>query len=220
MTTPTRTIADRAVRIPAGEVMLSGTLTLPPGALGIVVFVHGSVSSRKSPRNVAVATALQHDQLGTLLFDLLTEAEAGDRTNVFDIELLAERLAAVTRWLHDQPGATGLPVWYFGASTGAAAALVAAARSPEGILAVVSRGGRPDLAGDYLTAVVAPTLLLVGGRDEMVLELNRDALARLRCPKRLAVIPGATHLFEEPGTLEAVAHEAGAWFTACLAEAA
>lgn len=219
MTTSTRHLEERAVRIPAGGVELAGTLTLPPGARGVVIFVHGSGSSRLSPRNIAVARALQAERLGTLLFDLLTEAEAGDRANVFDIELLADRLADVTRWFREEPEAGGLPVGYFGASTGGAAALVAAARAPEGVRAVVSRGGRPDLAGEYLTAVQAPTLLIVGGRDEVVLELNRDALAHLRCPKRLVVIPGATHLFEEPGTLEAVAREAAGWFTACLAEA-
>jgi putative phosphoribosyl transferase len=220
MTSQIDTSEERSVRIPAGQATLPGTLTMPPKTQGIVVFVHGSGSSRLSPRNVAVAKSLQAEHLGTLLFDLLTGPEAVDRGNVFDIGLLADRLSAATTWLRAEPEAVGVPIGYFGASTGAAAALVAAARTPEAVVAVVSRGGRPDLAGDYLPAVTAPTLLLVGSRDGAVLELNRDALARLRCPKRLTVIPGATHLFEEPGTLEAVAREAGAWFTGCFSEEA
>jgi putative phosphoribosyl transferase len=197
----------------AGEVRLAGYLALPPKARGIVVFVHGSGSSRHSPRNRYVASVLNQAGLGTLLFDLLTAQEERDRANVFDIGLLAGRLAEVTDWLRVQPQAAAAAVGYFGASTGAAAALWAAAEPGAGIAAVVSRGGRPDLARPRLAAVTAPTLLIVGGRDEVVLDLNRAAQAELRCENDLAVVPGATHLFEEPGTLAAAAALARDWFT-------
>jgi len=201
----------------AGEVRiaplgLAGTLVLPAGARGVVLFAHGSGSSRLSPRNRSVAEALQARGLGTLLFDLLSEAEARLRARVFDIPLLAERLLQATAWVTRQPEAAGLPVGYFGASTGAAAALVAAGAGEHPIGAVVSRGGRPDLAGDSLANVRAPTLLVVGSHDPEVLELNRQALVELRCVKELAIVRGATHLFEEPGTLEEVMVLAGDWF--------
>jgi putative phosphoribosyl transferase len=163
-----------------------------------------------------VAGDLQRSRVGTLLFDLLTEVESVDRTKVFDIQLLADRLAAATAWVTSRPELRGLRVGYFGASTGAAAALVAAARRDSGIAAVVSRGGRPDLAAEALPSVTAPTLLIVGGHDDVVLDLNRSAFGRLSCPKRLEVIAGATHLFEEPGTLERVAQLAADWFTLYL----
>jgi putative phosphoribosyl transferase len=201
----------------AGEVQLAGYLTVPEGARGIVVFAHGSGSSRHSPRNRYVARVLTEAGLGTLLFDLLTPEEELDRANVFDIGLLAGRLTEVTGWLRAQPSAAGAAVGYFGASTGAAAALWAAAEPGAGIAAVVSRGGRPDLARPRLGAVTAPTLLIVGGNDEVVLDLNRRAQAGLRCENRLAVVPGATHLFEEPGTLDAAAALARDWFVSHLA---
>jgi pimeloyl-ACP methyl ester carboxylesterase len=196
---------------------LAGTLVLPAMPHGIVLFAHGSGSSRSSPRNVRVAAALHGLGLGTLLFDLLTEFEASDRRNVFDIPVLADRLLLATRWLGEQKQAADLALGYFGASTGAAAALVAAAQSERAIGAVVSRGGRPDLAAGALARVRAPTLLIVGARDTTVLELNRAALAELRCEKELAVVPGATHLFEEPGALELVMELAGRWFADRLA---
>lgn len=206
--------AARAVRIaPMG---LDGLLYLPEPAAGIVLFAHGSGSSRFSPRNTYVAEALQAAGLATLLFDLLSEAEAADRARVFDIPLLAERLAAATEWIATQPDTAALPIGYFGASTGAAAALVAAARSGRDIAAVVSRGGRPDLADTDLAHVRAPTLLIVGGADDVVLELNRMALAKLTCEKQLAVVPGATHLFEEAGTLDEVIELAWNWFAGHL----
>jgi putative phosphoribosyl transferase len=207
------------IRIPIGPVVLSGELTIPTEAIGLVVFAHGSGSSRHSPRNRFVARALNDGRLATLLFDLLTPAEELDRANVFDVELLGARLAAVTDWLTGAVGGAevaGLPIGYFGASTGAAAALWAAAAPGAPVRAVVSRGGRPDLAGPRLGRVQAPTLLIVGGRDEVVIELNRDAARALRCEHRIVVVPGATHLFEEPGTLEAVADLARAWFTTHL----
>jgi putative phosphoribosyl transferase len=197
---------------------LAGTLACPGAARGVVLFAHGSGSSRLSPRNRAVARALHRHGLATLLFDLLDEDEALDRRHVFDIELLAARLLDAIDWLASDdsprlPAAVGhAGVGLFGASTGAAAALCAAATRPGGVAAVVSRGGRADLAGDALRSVRAPTLLIVGGDDTEVLALNRAALAELRCEKRLEVIPGATHLFEEPGTLDAVAQLAGVWF--------
>ena len=202
------------VVIPAGAARLSGILTLPPHPLGIVVFVHGSDSSRLSPRNRFVVDQLVAANLGTLLFDLLTPAEAARRENVFDVSLLAGRLADVTQWLAARPATADLTVGYFGASTGAAAALVAAADSAPGpsIGAVVSRGGRPDLAGDALGRVTAPTLLIVGGLDTAVLELNRVALMQLAGIRQLAVVPRATHLFEEPGALEHAALLATHWF--------
>jgi putative phosphoribosyl transferase len=208
---------DEEVEPAAGEVHLAGYLTVPPGAPGIVVFAHGSGSSRHSPRNRYVARVLNHAGLGTLLFDLLTPEEELNRANVFDIGLLAGRLTEVTGWLRAQPRAAGAAVGYFGASTGAAAALWAAAEPGAGIGAVVSRGGRPDLARPRLAAVTAPTLLIVGGHDEVVLDLNRRAQVGLRCENHLAIVPGATHLFEEPGTLDAAAALARDWFTSHLA---
>jgi dienelactone hydrolase len=184
---------------------------MPADPAGLVLFAHGSGSSRLSPRNRSVARALNESGIATLLFDLLTEVESRDRSNVFDIALLAGRLRNAASWCREQPDMSGLAQGYFGASTGAGAALVAAAGDPA-IRAIVSRGGRPDLAGESLSRVTAPTLLLVGGADEPVIELNREALALLTCVKSLVIVPGATHLFEEPGTLEEVSHLAGAWF--------
>jgi putative phosphoribosyl transferase len=205
--------AERPVVIEAApELRLNGDLRLPEDAGGLVIFAHGSGSSRLSPRNREVAASLNRAGLATLLFDLLSEEEAADRAKVFDIELLAERLAAVTRWAAGEPGLSGLPLGYFGASTGAAAALRAAARLGAEIGAVVSRGGRPDLAGGSLPEVVSPTLLIVGGADWQVLALNEEAAGLLRCEREVAVVPGATHLFEEPGALERVAALARDWF--------
>jgi putative phosphoribosyl transferase len=201
----------RSVLIAIDPVRLPGDLVVPPGPRAMVVFAHGSGSSRRSPRNVAVARRLNADRLGTLLFDLLTPLEAEERANVFDIELLSRRLVAAARWVRHWPGLRDVPVALFGASTGAAAALVAAAAMPREVAAVVSRGGRPDLAGGALERVIAPTLLIVGGDDVPVLELNREAQRLMRCETRLEVIPGATHLFEEPGALERVADLAAAW---------
>ncbi|MGY1706172.1 phosphoribosyltransferase family protein [Geodermatophilus sp. SYSU D00697] len=216
--TATRSAVDEEVAVPAGPAELAGSLSVPPDARGLVVFVHGSGSSRHSPRNRYVAGVLHEAGLGTLLFDLLTPAEEADRATVFDIPLLAARLGEVLAWVRRSPAVGGLPIGCFGASTGAAAALVAAA-DDDGVAAVVSRGGRPDLAGPRLADVRAPTLLVVGGADEQVLELNRQAATRLRCEHRLAVVPGATHLFEEPGTLQAAAELARDWFLAHLARA-
>jgi putative phosphoribosyl transferase len=199
---------------------LPGTLDVPAGATGIVLFAHGSGSSRRSPRNVAVAGALHAGGIATLLFDLLTPDEARSRERVFDIELLAERLTGATRWLGTRPDLAPLRAGYFGASTGAGAALWAAARLGDEVGAVVSRGGRPDLAAPRLGEVTAPTLLIVGSRDTAVLDLNDRARRQLRCPNQLAVVPGATHLFEEPGTLEQVAALARDWFVRHLAGAA
>jgi putative phosphoribosyl transferase len=210
---------DEDVEVHAGTVLLSGHLTLPEGARSVVVFAHGSGSSRHSSRNQFVASVLNRDRLGTLLFDLLTAEEELDRANVFDIVLLARRLADVTHWLRSEPMITRARVGYFGASTGAGAALLAAAEPDAQIDAVVSRGGRPDLAASSLGEVRAPTLLIVGGRDKLVLELNREAKAQLRCENQLAIVPEATHLFEEPGALEAVADMASSWFTRHLLEA-
>jgi len=195
---------------------LDGTLTLPRNSLAVVLFAHGSGSSRLSPRNVRVSTALCEAGLGTLLFDLLTEDEAADRANVFDIGLLADRLLLATNWLRTEAGLQKPRIGYFGASTGAAAALVAAAHAGNEVGAVVSRGGRPDLAGEALAKVKAPTLLIVGGDDDVVVDLNRAALTRLRCEKKLEIVPGATHLFEEPGTLEQVMALAQNWFCSHL----
>jgi putative phosphoribosyl transferase len=200
------------VRPAAGGVQLAGYLTIPENAPGIVLFAHGSGSSRHSPRNRYVAAVLNEAGLGTLLLDLLTQEEEADRTNVFDVELLAMRLTEVTSWLRTQPAAHRAAIGYFGASTGAAAALWAAAEPGTRIAAVVSRGGRPDLASPRLADVTAPTLLIVGGLDNLVLDLNRDAQAQLRCENKLAVVPGATHLFEEPGTLTTAAALARDWF--------
>jgi putative phosphoribosyl transferase len=201
----------------ASIIRLAGYLTVPENAPQIVVFAHGSGSSRHSPRNRHVADVLNAAGLGTLLFDLLTPEEELDRANVFDIGLLAGRLAGVTSWLRAQPPAANATIGYFGASTGAAAALWAAAEPGAGIAAVVSRGGRPDLARPRLPAVTAPTLLIAGGHDKVVLDLNRRAQAELRCENDLAVVPGASHLFEEPGTLDAAAGLARDWFTSHLA---
>ena len=204
---------DEEVEVTAGPLTLAGRLTVPEHPIGAVVFAHGSGSSRHSPRNRYVAAVLNDARLATLLFDLLSPDEERDRANVFDIDLLARRLVDVTGWLHKQPELEGLPVGYFGASTGAAAALVAAAEPGAEVAAVVSRGGRPDLAERRLGHVYAPTLLIVGGRDDIVLALNRQAQALLAAPDtRLAVVAGATHLFEEPGALPAVADLASGWF--------
>jgi len=203
---------EREVQIQARRHRLGGVLRIPPGSQAVVAFAHGSGSGRFSPRNQFVARTLEEGGLATLLFDLLEEDEAADREKVFDVELLAERLQSGRDWLAQDRETSSLRLGYFGASTGAGAALVAAARDPGAVKAVVSRGGRPDLAGDYLTAVRAPTLLIVGGNDDVVIELNEHALGRLQCPKQLVIVPGATHLFEEPGTLEEVARLAKEWF--------
>jgi putative phosphoribosyl transferase len=200
------------VDVVLGPVHLPGILAGPEHPAGVVVFAHGSGSGRLSPRNAAVARALNRGGFATLLFDLLTQEEERDRANVFDIDLLAGRLIGATRWLRKRSDVGRLPLAYFGASTGAAAALWAAADLPQEIAAVVSRGGRPDLATPRLAEVNAPTLLIVGGHDEVVLELNRQAAHRLRCVTQVAVVPGATHLFEEPGALDRVADLALDWF--------
>jgi putative phosphoribosyl transferase len=205
-------VRDEDVEVTAGPVRLTGHLTVPERCSGLVIFAHGSGSSRHSPRNRFVAATLNAAGLGTLLFDLLTPEEELERSAVFDVELLAERLCAVTSWLLDQPQAEGRRVGYFGASTGAAAALWAAAEPGSKIAAVVSRGGRPDLAGPRLADVRAPTLLIVGGDDDVVLQLNRHAQRQLACENRVVVVAGATHLFEEPGALEEVADLARTWF--------
>ena len=207
------------VIIPADRRKLEGVLTVPGDASGVVAFAHGSGSSRHSPRNQFVARELQQAKLATLLLDLLDEEEAADPHMVFDIELLALRLLAAARWLGDNPATHLLALGYFGASTGAAAALVAAAREPARVSAVVSRGGRPDLAMRWLPQVKAPTLLIVGADDEPVLQWNCDAYAVLTAEKELVVVPRATHLFEEPGTLEEVARQACRWFVRHLAAA-
>jgi putative phosphoribosyl transferase len=207
---------DEEVMIRAGNLDLGGHLTLPPDESGLVLFAHGSGSSRHSPRNQYVALILNQAGLGTLLFDLLTPNEAAERANVFDIELLAQRLTDVSAWAHDQPWGRDLCIGWFGASTGGGAALWAAGEPHAGVAAIVSRGGRPDLAGPRLPAVTAPTLLIVGGLDTQVLALNRAAQAQLRCPNDLVVVPDAKHLFEEPGTLTAAARHAQAWFTTYL----
>jgi pimeloyl-ACP methyl ester carboxylesterase len=200
------------VVVPTSGAGLPGIVEEPADPAGLVVFAHGSGSSRLSPRNAAVAGSLRERGLATLLFDLLTDDEAADRRNVFDIALLADRLGAAIAWSAGEPSLATLPIGLFGASTGAAAALVAAADHPDEVAAVVSRGGRPDLAGPALARVTAPTLLIVGSRDEVVLQLNREAAAQLGGDNELAVVPGATHLFEEPGALEEVSGLAGDWF--------
>jgi putative phosphoribosyl transferase len=209
-------LLDAEVQIRAGTSALAGHLTIPESTRGVVAFAHGSGSSRHSPRNRQVASILNDAGLGTLLFDLLTPDEELNRQNVFDIELLARRLADATRWLRTVPQARDLPIGYFGASTGAGAALLAAAEPDAKLAAIVSRGGRPDLAAPRLGDVRAPTLLIVGGRDDVVLELNRLAQAQMRCESRLAVVPGATHLFEEPGALRQAAELGRDWFLAHL----
>jgi dienelactone hydrolase len=209
-------IEERLVQVPAGTVTLEGNLTLPEEAQAIVLFAHGSGSSRHSPRNRYVARVLKEAKLATLLIDLLTLHEEVIDTRTahlrFDIDLLAERLVDATDWLTQFPDTKHLPIGYFGASTGAAAALAAAAVRPDVVGAVVSRGGRPDLAGSALPRVRAPTLLIVGGDDRQVIELNRAALAQLRCEKQLVIVSAATHLFEEPGALDEVARLARDWF--------
>ncbi|MGO9926399.1 MAG: alpha/beta family hydrolase [Mycobacterium sp.] len=210
-------LRDEEIRVTAGRVSVAGHLTIPERPKGVVVFAHGSGSSRHSPRNRYVAEILNKAGFATVLFDLLTLDEERDRANVFDIALLASRLVDVTSWLAGQPDTASLPVGYFGASTGAGAALAAAAHPGVKVAAVVSRGGRPDLAGPALREVQAPTLLIVGGRDEMVLKLNRQAQEAIPARCEVAVVPGATHLFEEPGTLEQVAVLARDWFVGHLA---
>jgi len=214
----------REVFVDVDRVTLEGTLALPKDAQALVLFAHGSGSSRHSPRNQYVARMLQSERIGTLLFDLLTHREESIDQNTgelrFNIPFLAKRLVGATRWAMSSIGTQDMKIGYFGASTGAGAALVAAAELPEIVSAIVSRGGRPDLAGNALTLVRVPTLLIVGGNDEPVITMNRDALARIQCPdKRLVIIPGATHLFEEPGTLEDVARIASEWFTRHFASA-
>lgn len=208
-----------AVGLDGRMIELPGRLSLPPQPGGIVLFAHGSGSNRLSPRNLHVAIAFHEAGLGTLLFDLLTDDEAADRGNVFDIQLLAERIREAVQFVASVGGVGRLPLGLFGASTGAGAALVAAAGNPR-VKAVVSRGGRPDLAGDRLAAVTAPTLLIVGGEDRDVLDLNRQAFDSLRCEKQLAVVPRATHLFDEPGTLDEAAQLAAEWFQRWLLSSA
>lgn len=216
---PGTAVVSQDVAIPADQVQLAGHLTVPFADAPVVVFAHGSGSSRHSPRNRYVASVLQRSGLGTLLLDLLTPAEETDRGNVFDIGLLAGRLTAALAWVRRQPHSTSSPIGLFGASTGAGAALRAAAEPGSRVSAVVSRGGRPDLAGPLLDRVEAPTLLIVGGSDPQVLELNRKAQAQLTCRNRLEVVAGATHLFEEPGTLEEAARLARDWFVEYLSSA-
>ena len=209
---PILKLKEWLVKIPKGRHNLEGILTVPSPALGVVVFAHGSGSGRHSARNQFVAKVLQEAGLATLLIDLLEEAETEDREKVFDVELLAERLQSAAEWIKGRKETRELLLGYFGASTGAAAALAAAARQPHFVRAIVCRGGRPDLAGDYLSAILAPTLLIIGGNDDVVIHLNEEAYALLRCPKDLVVVPGATHLFPEPGALDEVARLAKNWF--------
>ena len=218
-------LADRLrshadVSIPADGIQLRGEMHIPAGTTGIVAFAHGSGSSRLSPRNRFVAGELQKAGLATLLMDLLEEGEAQDRENVFDLELLASRMLGAAHWLANDPTTRSLRVGYFGASTGAAAALVAAAKEPAKVSALVSRGGRPDMALPWLSKVKAPTLLIVGERDVPVLDWNEDAYRHLTAEKQLVIVPGATHLFEEPGALEAVAQHACRWFVRYLSPGA
>lgn len=203
---------EHTVSITKGTLTLEGILGLPACSHGVVVFAHGSGSGRFSPRNNFVARHLQQNNFATLLLDLLTPEEADDRRKVFDIDLLTDRLLLAKAWLEEEPRTKNLRIGYFGASTGAGAALQAAAREPVPIRAVVSRGGRPDLAEPFLASVTAPTLLIVGGYDEPVIEMNQAAYELLTCEKKLVIVPGATHLFEEPGTLEQVADHACRWF--------
>ena len=209
-------VHEHPIEITKGELALEGILGLPAGSRGVVLFAHGSGSGRLSPRNNFVARHLQQNGLATLLLDLLTPEEADDRRKVFDIDLLADRLLLAKAWLEAEPRTNNLGICYFGASTGAGAALQAAAREPSNVKAVVSRGGRPDLAEPYLNRVTAPTLLIVGGWDEPVIEMNQEAYELLTCEKKMIIVPGATHLFEEPGTLEQVAEQASKWFQAYL----
>ena len=216
-------IGHLAVTIPVETLRLEGDLSIPTAASGAVLFAHGSGSSRRSPRNRYVADLLNESGLATLVMDLLTEDEQQVDLQTghlrFDIPLLAQRLVAITQWLSEHPEVAGLKIGHFGASTGAGAALVAAARRPDLIRAVVSRGGRPDLAGQTLALVEAPTLLIVGGADSVVLDLNQQALGSMHCEKALKVVPGATHLFEEPGALKKVADLARDWFVQHLPSA-
>ena len=205
-------IVDQPITVKRGGLALDGLLGIPSTTAGVVVFAHGSGSGRFSPRNNFVARHLRQGRLATLLIDLLTPDEAEDRRKVFDIDLLADRVLWAKAWLEQDARTKGLHIGYFGASTGAGAALQAAARDSTSVRSIVSRGGRPDLAEPYLPLVTAPTLLIVGGDDEPVIEMNRAAYRLLSCPKRLVIVPGATHLFEEPGTLEQVAEHALAWF--------
>jgi len=207
---------EQAIEIPSGKIRLEGELKLPKGATGVVLFAHGSGSSRHSRRNQYVARVIREAGVGTLLFDLLTKQEGAIDAYTgelrFDIEFLARRLVDATNWITAQPATQHLRIGYFGASTGAAAALIAAVELPNIVAAIVSRGGRPDLAGRVLSKVNASTLLIVGGHDDVVIGLNEKAYAQLTCEKELKIVPGATHLFEEPGTLEQVAQLASAWF--------
>ena len=216
-------IASRSVQVSAGGVRLDGDLVVPEGARGVVLFAHGSGSGRHSPRNRYVARVLQERSVGTLLIDLLTLREEREDALTghlrFDIPLLAERLVGATDWLLSESETADLRVGYFGASTGGGAALVAAAERPEAVAAVVSRGGRPDLAGEALPRVKAPTLLIVGGNDGPVIQMNHAAFAQIRAVKKLEIVPGASHLFAEPGTLEEVARLAADWFEKYLAQA-
>jgi len=213
--------SHKSVRIPVEVGRLDGTLTVPPGATGLVLFVHGSGSNHRSPRNNMIAATLHERGIATLLFDLLTPVEDSRISNRFNVDLLTERLELATDWVRQQPELSDVALGYLGASTGAAAALRAAANRSEQIRAIVSRGGRPDLAGPVvLGQVKAPTLLLVGGRDTSVLALNREATGHLTCEKQMRVITGAKHLFEEPGTLEQVSTQAADWFSDHLADSA
>lgn len=213
---PNHPAQTKHVVLQCQEHRLEGELVSPPEPIGVVLFAHGSGSSRLSPRNQLVAGALQQKGIATLLFDLLEEQEEVDRRNVFDVELLAGRLLGAVDWVRQQAELKNLPLGFFGASTGAAAALIAAAETSEPVAAVVSRGGRPDLAESWLSRITTPTLLIVGGEDDQVIEMNRFALGQLNCEARLEIVPGATHLFEEPGTLEEVARLAAAWFVTFL----
>lgn len=204
--------SEEDVDVIAGRLVLAGHLSVPVSVKGVVIFAHGSGSSRSSPRNLFVAQELNKVGLATLLFDLLTKEEELDRDNVFNIELLADRLLAATEWLRQREPLKDAPMGYFGASTGAAAALMGAADLDSRVAAVVSRGGRADLAADKLVDVHAPTLLIVGGLDDVVIELNQQAQAHLTCENKIVIVPGATHLFEEPGALEKVADLACNWF--------
>ncbi len=213
-----RAETERLVRIESEDVSLDGMLGIPEGAEGVVIFAHGSGSGRFSPRNQYVASFLRQSGLATLLIDLLEPDESEDRSNVFDINLLSDRLIMATDWVQSNPDTSEMNIGYFGASTGAAAALQAAAIRGTEISAIVSRGGRPDLAREYLPRVTAPTLFIVGERDIPVIPLNEEAYLMLMGPKKFATIPGATHLFEEPGALEQVAHLAQEWFSIYLAQ--
>jgi dienelactone hydrolase len=217
---PVQPGSERTVRVPVGTVVLEGRLVSPANAIGVVLFAHGSGSGRHSPRNRSVAGALQAGRIGTLLVDLLTEEEEqvdlATRHLRFDIPLLAERLIGAIDWLGAEPATASLPIGLFGASTGGGAALLASVARPQQVRAIVSRGGRPDLADDALPEVVAPTLLIVGGLDDVVIALNQVAMEQMRCEKQLRIVPGATHLFEEPGALEQVADLAREWFSVHL----